>query len=48
MGILRVIINRNSPCRMMVHTHASKAASFSAACRAPLQEAQDLESKPEV
>jgi hypothetical protein len=52
MGILRVDIDRNFPCRTMVRTCASKAASSLAARQrprqAPLQEAQDLESEPEV
>jgi hypothetical protein len=52
MGILRVVINRNLSCRMMVRTCASEAASSSAAYQqlfqAPLQEAQDPESEPEV
>jgi hypothetical protein len=47
-----VVTNRYLPCRTMVRTRASEAASSSAACqqlcRAPLQEAQDPESEPEV
>jgi hypothetical protein len=52
MGILRVVIDRNFLCRMMVHTCASEVASSLAARqrphRAPLQEAQDPESEPKV
>jgi hypothetical protein len=52
MGILRVIIDRNLPCRTMVRTCASEAASFLAARqrphRVPLQEAQDPEFELEV
>jgi hypothetical protein len=52
MGILRVDIDRNFPCRTMVRTRASEAASSSAArqrpCQAPLQKAQDLESELKV
>jgi hypothetical protein len=52
MGILRVIIDRNLPCRTMVCTRASNATSSLAAhqqpCQAPLQEGQDPESKPVV
>jgi hypothetical protein len=48
MGIWRVGINRNFPCRTMVRTCAREAASSSTACQAPLQEAQDPKSEPEV
>ena len=52
MGILKVVIDRNFPCRTMVRTRASEATSSSVARqqprRAPLQNAQDPESEPEV
>jgi hypothetical protein len=52
MGIPRVVTNRNLPCRKMVRTRANEAASSSTARQglrqAPLQEAQDPESEPEV
>jgi hypothetical protein len=52
MGILRVDIDRNFSCSMMVCTRPSEATSSSVTRqrprRAPLQKAQDLESKPKV
>jgi hypothetical protein len=52
MRISRVVTNRNLPCRTMVRTRASKAASTLAARQrwrqAPLQEAQDPKSEPKI
>ena len=52
MGVMRVVINRNFPCRTMVRTRASEAISTSAARqrprRASIPEVQDLDSDQEV
>ena len=48
MGILRVVIDRNFPCRTMIRTRASEGASTLAARQRPrrafVQEVQDLNS----